>query len=365
MTPIQSTRPVAETLSYRLANSGLFRFFALWIGAAVAFVIPVVMVLLIIEDPYTGGSRDIWLAILGLVFALIYMVIVGGWLGRVIKRAMRDVDAWATAIGLERTGTTTLSTGLRIDPLSRSGRHRVVAGWSGTYRGHNVEVLHYFVNSGTNKSPEITRNTIIGVTSARPTSHYVEVLPQRRLEDVLVRAGAQDIELGIDDFDRAWRLRADEEQAARALVTPSVAMILARSADVGMRIAWDKSVVVGVTRAHEARTADLARRLDVLVDVAAATPGYSATHASGDGSPKASGVSAAEAAHPRASRKVSTSGMSFLVMLAGFALLLGGSWIWGRFEQPVIGGILAFIGFVIVMKPSPVVGVIDRLRRRS
>ena len=141
MTPTQPTRPVAETLSYRLANSGLFRFFALWIGAAVAFVIPVVMVLLIIEDPYTGGSRDIWLAILGLVFALIYMVIVGGWLGRVIKRAMRDVDAWATAIGLERTGTTTLSTGLSIDPLSRSGRHRDVAGWSGTYRGHDEEML--------------------------------------------------------------------------------------------------------------------------------------------------------------------------------------------------------------------------------
>ena len=193
----------------------------------------------------------------------------------------------------------------------------------------------------------------------------MEVLPQRGFENVLVRAGAQDIELGIDDFDRAWRLRADEEQAARALVTPSVAMILARSADVGMRIAWDKSVVVGVTRAHEARTADLARRLDVLVDVAGATPGYSATHASGDGPPKATAVDAAEAERPRASRKVSTSGMSFLVMLAGFALLLGGSWIWGRFEQPVIGGILAFIGFVIVMKPSPVVGVINRLRRRS
>lgn len=368
MTPIQATRPVADTLSYRLVDSGLFRVIVFWIGGALAFLVPIFIEVLTGDYADIQGSKAMWLAIFGCITAVIYMGLIAGWMSRVMKRALLEVDAWATAIGLERTGTTTLAIGLRIDPLSRSGRHRVMAGWSGTYRSQQVEVLHYYVNSGTSKHPEITRNTIVAVTSARPTSHYVEALPQRGLESALARTGAQDIEIGIEDFDRAWRLRADTEEAARVVITPGVAMALARHADIGMRIAWDQSAVVGVTRTHDVRTSELARRLDLIVDVAAATPGYSQPPAPGQAPVEPPAPSAPSAAHntrPVASRRVGTSGMSWIVMLAGFAILLGGVWVWQALEQSVIGGILSFAGFVLVMRPSPVVEFINRVRRRN
>lgn len=374
MTPTESKRPAADTVSFRLANSGLFKVIVFWVGGALAFVAPILFVLLTDEYADISGSTGVWLGVLGCITAVIYMGVIAGWMNSVMKRALLEVDAWATAIGLERTGVTTLSKGFRIDPLSRSGRHRVMAGWCGTYRGQQVEVLHYFVNSGTSKNPEITRNTIVAVTSARPTSHYVEVLPQRGLEDMLVRAGAQDIEIGVDDFDRAWRLRADDEQAARAVVTPSVALILARHADIGMRVAWDQSAVVGVTHKHDVRTSALARRLDLVVEVAAATPGYSQPSTPADmplaptaelASSAASSPRAAHNARPVAGRRGATGGTEWIVMLVGLGLLLGGASVWNRLEQPVLGGILALIGFVLVMRPSPFVGVINRIRRRN
>lgn len=368
MTPTQATRPVADTLSFRLVNSGLFKVIVFWMGGAIAFMAPILLAMLTGDYADIEGSKAVWLAILGCITAVIYMGLIAGWMSRVMKRALHEVDAWATAIGLTRTGTTTLATGVRIDPLSRSGRHRVMAGWSGTYRGQQVEVLHYFVNSGTSKEPEITRSTIVAVTSARPTSHYVEALPQRGLESVLARTGAQDIEIGSEDFDRAWRLRADNDEAARAVITAGVAMTLARYADIGMRIAWDQSAVVGVTRAHDVRTSELARRLDLIVDVAAVTPGYSQPPAPGQAPvepPAPSAPSAAHKARPVASRRVETSGMSWAVMLAGFAMLLGGVWVWQSLEQSVIGGIFSFAGFVLVMRPSPVVEFINRMRRRN
>mgnify|MGYP005832979961 CR=1 FL=1 len=117
MTPIQATRPVADTLSYRLVDSGLFRVIVFWIGGALAFLVPIFIEVLTGDYADIQGSKAMWLAIFGCITAVIYMGLIAGWMSRVMKRALLEVDAWATAIGLERTGSTTLAIGLRIDPL--------------------------------------------------------------------------------------------------------------------------------------------------------------------------------------------------------------------------------------------------------
>ena len=238
MTPFESTRPVADTLSYRLANSGPFRFIAIGFGSAVALLAPVLTVLLTEEHADIGGSRGTWLAILGVITALVYLGLIGTWMGRVRKRALHEVDAWATSIGFQRQDEMTLPTGLRIDPLSRSGRHRVAAGWHGTYRGHDAHILHYVVTSGTSNDAATTRKTIVAITSAPAVPDVVEVLSQRGIEE-----------------------------AARSVVTPAGATALANSADLDMRITWDQHTIAAVTRAHEARTAQLTRQLDILTDL--------------------------------------------------------------------------------------------------
>src|SRR5690606_9497828 len=131
-------------------------------------------------------------------------------------------------------------------------------------------------------------------------------------------------------------------------VTPSVALILARHADIGMRVAWDQSAVVGVTHKHDVRTSALARRLDLVVEVAAATPGYSQPSTPADmplaptaelASSAASSPRAAHNARPVAGRRGATGGTEWIVMLVGLGLLLGGANVWNRLEQPVLGGI--------------------------
>jgi hypothetical protein len=82
--------------------------------------------------------------------------------------------------------------------------------------------------SGTTSSTTTHRIQVVAIDGPAGWP-AVRVSPQHLGSRLAVLFGRQDVQIGQDEFDRAFRVRADDEDAARRLIAPMASALLART----------------------------------------------------------------------------------------------------------------------------------------
>ncbi|WP_291379033.1 DUF3137 domain-containing protein [Demequina sp.] len=308
------------------------------------------------------GSSNMWATIglfAGMVAGVVLGVRVGGWIKRAHARDFQEVTRWANGEGLTLSTSRRITSTARIEPFSHAGTHTAGATWAGRYRGQQVEIFYYVVDTGTARHPEKRAYTVVSARSNASPS-VVEALPQRGAHAAAARVGARDVDVESAAFNRSWRVRADDERLAHELLTPRVIARLVDAAEISVPVAWDGPAVMCVTPGIVKDTDTLEQRLALVADLATLVPGYLRT----DGAATGDDAAAVEAANAPSRVRKKRSNLELVVLLAGLAALWGGAWAWGRIG-PGLGVPLLIVGFVIAFRTSRVVAFLERLRRRG
>lgn len=273
-----------------------------------------------------------------------------------VDRALAAQEAWAASLGLERITDRGVTLPVAAPPFDLAGRHTALHGWTGRYAGQSVAVLHYLVDTGTSDHPERRVYTAVAATGNAdlPTT---ELVPQRGVAAVAARVG-QDLAVESEEFNRAWRVTAVDERAAHALLTPRVIERLVRAARDAVRTVWSGPVIVTVDRGSVRDTGTLARRLDLVTDLASLVPGFARSDGARSGAPATAGSRAHLVARQRRSR----SNTEMVLLLLAVAGLWGGSRLFHL--GPFVAWSAMILGLVLGLGSTRIAAWIDRRRQR-
>ncbi len=353
-------RPHEWGLAHRIATSRLMA------------VVPLAVIVLITIAGAVGGvaldefydppmTSTAWGTIgvfAGIMIGLPLGLRIGSWIKKAARRELDAVATWAKGAGLVNAGATILSKRLRVEPFSHAGHHVVPMGWSGQLNALDVEVFYYMVDTGTRKYPERSVFTVCAAITGAD-SGVVEALPQKRVHAVAAAAGLQDIRVESAEFNRAWRVRADNDQGARELLTPRVIARLIDIPNERWRVAWDRDMVILVTPGVVKDVTVLQGGLEVVTDLADLTPAYLRTPAD----PASGAATASSAQETPRHKSVEMSWTGFAVVVVTLAGLYGSAYAFRSFG-PAIGWPVVLAALVLAARASKVTAWIERLRRR-
>ncbi len=338
------------------------------------------------------GSRGLWIGT-GVFLGAGVGIMVGGLLRRQVVRAfarkVEAVNSWAERLGLTAMTSSRLTATARVEPFNRRGTHAIVAGWSGRHRDRDVEVYHYAVDTGTARHPQSRLYTVIA-SASRGAADVIEVLPRRGMPAWAASAGRWSRDIEPSAFAREWRVRADDAQVAREVLTPQVVQRLADAPRDGTVFAWDGPAVIAVGPGRRVDTGELATWLEWVTDVARFGPGVTRPDAATMAVPVAASASAsrpwgptarpsapapssaletpgsqdggARPVSPRVSRK-HMSGLELLLLVAALGAIYGGVQVWNR-VAPLPGLVLLVLGIGVGFTSGRIHAALQRIRRR-
>ncbi|MEU8224392.1 hypothetical protein [Kribbella sp. NPDC048915] len=161
-------------------------------------------------------------------------------------------------------------------PFGTGDNWRVRNVLSGAYNGHPMVAFDYSFQTHTSNGKGQRRTTthhfgVVVLQLPGPLPH-LEVTHEGIFGGAVANAlGFRDIQFESDQFNRAFRVKADDERFGHALITPRMMELLLQRGEIGWRIegnslvGWDKG-------AHD--PAEVLNRLALLEQVVLNVPGY-------------------------------------------------------------------------------------------
>jgi len=250
-----------------------------WLGLEIAFTF---LLLFSFGTLVTAAARG---ASEGVIETLIVLVAVGGLgLGvsiaadvRLVRRQRRiahEIRAAATATGLRyRLRYPALESAWVRRPFASLRFVQVSPGAIGTHAGRPAGIAYLEGDAGVKAlSTRTFTSRIAWVDTGRqlPAVDFVrEGFAQRAAELV----GGTDVDVESYEFNRAWRVRADQPRAVHAMLQPVMIALLVDLADAGLAIHTDGTTVV-VWDDGRAGEVDMAHRLEIAASFADTIPGF-------------------------------------------------------------------------------------------
>jgi hypothetical protein len=158
-----------------------------------------------------------------------FLIVAGaGFIGLIIyvqheakKRRRGEYAAWTREHGFTYApGTVEVASPSTQKPFSKRGKHENLM--EGTYNGHQVRAYtHMYTTSSYNGTTTTTQTHrfAIAATPINTVGCYVDISSQGFFGRMADSMGFG-VLTGDEEFDRAWKVRADDEAKALALLTP-------------------------------------------------------------------------------------------------------------------------------------------------
>ena len=162
---------------------------------------------------------DQFLTFYGTVGVTMVLLAVLGPLGVRYFRA-KELRALARSIGWEYVGTDpTLPRRWRGHPFGIGGSRRVSELMTGVHQGRPALAFRYSyrTSTGRNRSTSAYHVVALALPAALPD---LELTPESLGARIATTLGGDDIQFESEDFNRAWRVRADDAQVAHDVVHP-------------------------------------------------------------------------------------------------------------------------------------------------
>ena len=250
-----------------------------WLGLEIAFTF---LLLFSVGTLVTAATRD---ASEGVIEVLIALVVVGGLgLGvsvaadmRLVRRQRRIAHAIrtaATATGLRyRMRYPALESAWVRRPFASLRSVHVSPAAMGIHAGRPAGIAYLEGDAGVKALSARTFTSRIAWVDAGRQLPAVDFVREGFAQRVAELVGGVDVDVESYEFNRAWRVRADEPRAVHAMLQPVMIALLVDLADAGLAIHTDGTKVV-VWDDGRAGDVDMAHRLDIATRFADAIPGF-------------------------------------------------------------------------------------------
>jgi hypothetical protein len=250
-----------------------------WLGLQIAFTF---LTLFAVAALFMAVSEDVSSGVMTTVVALAAVGAVGlgisiaadQRLARRQRRIAAEIRRAAETLALRYTSRVpAVENGWLRSPFSSLRSVQASPGATGTVDGRECGMAYLEGDAGVGALSARTftsRIAWIDVGRQLPAADFVrEDFAQR----VAALIGGTDVDVESYEFNRAWRVRADDERAVHGMLQPVMIALLVDVADAGLAIHTDGTKVV-VWDDGRAGEVDMVRRLDVGARFAKAIPGF-------------------------------------------------------------------------------------------
>ncbi len=250
-----------------------------WLGLQIAFTF---LTLFSVSALFMAFTEDVSSGVMTTVLALVALGAVGLGISiaadqRLVRRQRRiaaEIRRAAESLSLRYTSRVPRAeSGWLRRPFSALRSVQASPGATGTVDGRECGMAYLEGDAGVGRlSARTFTSRIVWIDTGRqlPAADFVREDFAQRMASLV---GGSDVDVESYEFNRAWRVRADDERAVHGMLQPVMIALLVDVADAGLAIHTDGTKVV-VWDDGRAGEVDMARRLDVATRFAKAIPGF-------------------------------------------------------------------------------------------